>query len=271
MLNSAALTDLYSASLCFEGSRGREYVNVLQQFIMGISLVLKMEDHNCIGWEIGCFQNFKFIFIGNFLTYSNCPAGCYEEDELKDLNAKQFCFSLLDLPTVTCTEVLSVLNKFFFLSFLALMLFSLRQVRGHSFKQCMRRVRCQVGWGAGVGGGGEWRWQGSWHLTWRLSDRRGTIRSASACHPSRPLRNRAAGKGPVNCLQMCLDACFTDKLEAGATLWWYRWSLLICISLAVTTLKSLCEILNIRVHWLWPFMDYFLQSADSLHISLGWD
>lgn len=49
MLNSAALTDLYSASLCFEGSRGREYVNVLQQFIMGISLVLKMEDHNCIG------------------------------------------------------------------------------------------------------------------------------------------------------------------------------------------------------------------------------
>lgn len=49
MLNSAALTDLYSASLCFEGSRGREYVNVLQQFIIGISLVLKMEDHNCIG------------------------------------------------------------------------------------------------------------------------------------------------------------------------------------------------------------------------------
>lgn len=49
MLNSAALTDLYSASLCFVGSRGREYVNVLQRYIMGISLTLKMEDHNCIG------------------------------------------------------------------------------------------------------------------------------------------------------------------------------------------------------------------------------
>lgn len=39
MLNSAALTDLYSVSLCSEGSRGREYVNLLQQFIMGIGLI----------------------------------------------------------------------------------------------------------------------------------------------------------------------------------------------------------------------------------------
>lgn len=86
MLNSAALTDLYSTSLCSEGSRGREYVNVLQQFIMGISLILKMEDQTCIGWEIGCFQNFKFIFICNFLTCSSCPAVFSEEVELKDLN-----------------------------------------------------------------------------------------------------------------------------------------------------------------------------------------
>lgn len=36
-------------------------------------------------------------------------------------------------------------------------------------------------------------WQGSWHPTWRLSDKRGTLRSASACHPSRPLRKRESG------------------------------------------------------------------------------
>ena len=117
----------------------------------------------------------------------------------------------------------------------------------------------------------EWRRQGSWHLTWRLSDRRGTIRSASACHPSRPLRNRAAGKGPVNCLQMCLDACFTDKHEAGAALWWYHWSLLICISQAesAATLQSglVCVISDTRLNWLWPLMEYFDQSPpDSLHI-----
>lgn len=116
----------------------------------------------------------------------------------------------------------------------------------------------------------ERRWQGSWHLTWRLSDRRGTIRSASACHPSRPLRNRAAGKGPVNCLQMCLDACFTDKLQAGAALWWYHWSLLICILLAerAATLQSglVCEISDAQLNWLWPSTEYFDRSADSLHI-----
>lgn len=105
---------------------------------------------------------------------------------------------------------------------------SIPQVWGHDFKQCMRRAGVRI-WAI------EWRRQGSWHLTWRLSDRRGTIRSASACHPSRPLRNRAAETGPVNCLQMCPDACFTDKHEAGAALWWSRRSLLICISLAERT------------------------------------
>lgn len=80
-------------------------------------------------------------------------------------------------------------------------------------------------------GATEWRWHRNWHLTWRLSDRWGTIRSTSACHPSRSLRKSAAGKDPVNCLQMCLDACFTDKHVEGAALWWYHRSLLICISL----------------------------------------
>lgn len=120
----------------------------------------------------------------------------------------------------------------------------------------------------------EWRRQGSWHLTWRLSDRGGTIRSASACHPSRPLRNRAAGKGPVNCLQMCLDACFTDKHEAGAALWWYHWSLLICISRAERAAKLqselVSEISNTQLNWLWPLTEYFDQSPDSLHIQLSY-
>lgn len=107
----------------------------------------------------------------------------------------------------------------------------------------------------------EWWRKGSWHLTWRLSDMWSKVRSASVCHPSRPLMSWAAGKGPVNCLQMCLDACFTDKQEAGATVWWYHWSLLICISLAerAVTLQSglVCLVSDAQANWLWPMTGYF--------------
>lgn len=155
---------------------------------------------------------------------------------LRKLNLKtwmwsSFVFPSLAFPTLTYTEVLSDLSVFLFPFSPSLWCLSppptpFPQVRGQSFKRMHAPCLVSGRWGGWI----ERRWQGSWHLTWRLSDRRGTIRSASACHPSRTLRSRVAGKGPVNCLQMCLDACFPDKLGAGATLWWSRWSLLICIS-----------------------------------------
>lgn len=130
---------------------------------------------------------------------------------------------------------------------------SLIQVQNHNFKQRMCCVWCQ-GWGNWMAAEG--KLTSNTKVKWHVGQSKVSI-SVSPFQTSHELSSR---KRPSQLLADVFGRMFHWQTR-GATVWWYHWSLLICISLAerAVTLQSglVCLVSDAQPNWLWPMTGYF--------------